>query len=281
MLRIVTDSTADIPLEQAREVGVRIVPLKVFFGDECYRDWVELTPEQFYEKLKSSPVMPRTSQPSPEDFLDTYRQFHPGDEIISIHISRQLSGTLQSAELAQKMLPEREIQCFDSLQASVGLRLQVLEAARAAKEGCSKEEVLRLLKHYRDHSRVYFVVDTLEYLHKNGRIGKAKTLLGGLLKVKPLLCLEQGVIGPVEQARGWKKAVQRLIELMEADLSGAKAIKALVAHAVVPEEAEKIKAEIQERLQPREITTASIGAVIGSHVGPGVVGIVAAPAFEP
>ncbi|MGI6097730.1 MAG: DegV family protein [Dethiobacteria bacterium] len=280
---IVTDSTADLPEDIVTELGIGIVPLRVHFGDqEEYLDWQELKPEQFYEKLASTHIMPHTSQPSPQDFVNLYKKVaNPEDDIISIHISSQLSGTIQSASMARNLLPEYNIEVVDSKMTSMALGVCIIEAARAARAGKDKKEIMELINYYILNTRVYFAVDTLEYLHKNGRIGKAKALIGGLLKVKPILSLDdEGSIYPVEQVRGRKKAIDKIISIAEQNAPRKDKIIGCVLHATLPEEALIVKEKAEAVFQFQDLYFCSIGSVIGSHVGPGLLGFVCSPAKE-
>ena len=280
MVKVVTDSTADIPVEIRSQDNIAMVPLRVFFGEESYIDWVDLLPDQFYSKLTASRILPRTSQPTPAEFAAVYREVAaPEEPIVSIHISAHLSGTLQSAHIACQELSDRDITVVDSTHASMALGWQVIEAARAANAGRSKEQVLEVVRHYRENMRLYFAVDTLEYLQKNGRIGKAKALLGGLLNVKPLLSMAGGEIVPLEQVRGRARVLERMLYLMEEDLGRSQPLKLAVVHAAIEEEGRLFLERIQSHFTVKEGLVASIGAVIGTHTGPGLLGIMVAPAL--
>lgn len=272
-VRIVTDSTADLPKHIARELGVTVVPLKVFFGDEEYSDGVDLSPAQFYSKLKTSEHHPRTSQPSPEQFLTVYRQLlETAEGIVSIHISQELSGTVQSARIASEMLHNRDVRVIDSRLTSMVLGLAVIEAARAAKGGADIDQVVDVARQVLGRVRVYFAVDTLEYLKKGGRIGKASAFLGNLLNIKPLLTLEDGLVTPVEKIRGKHKAILRILDKMRDEIGEKSKIKVSVFHADDPETAEKLSAEIRSAFDVEEMIIADLGAVIGTYVGPGTFG---------
>lgn len=214
---IVTDSTADIPEELIRKYGIHIVPLRVLFGEETYADGVDLTSEQFYEKLKKVSVLPTTSQPSPTDFMDVYQSLldeNPERPIVSIHLSSGMSGTYQSAMLGKSLLEtEGDITVLDSKSASYGYGLMVVQAAELAEQGKSAVEIAAAIEGMQQSRKLFFLVDTLEYLQKGGRIGKASAILGTLLNIKPILSIdEEGVIYAVEKVRGHKKAMARIIE---------------------------------------------------------------------
>ncbi len=277
-IRIVTDSTADLSRDIVEELGITVVPLNVHFGEELFLDWVELTPEKFFNKLEDSDLIPRTSQPSPGDFEKTYKEVAaPEDTIISIHISQQLSGTFQSASMAKDMLSDRDIEVIDTKAASMALGIIVKEAAKAVKEGKSKDEVLDIVTFYLNEIKLLFLVDTLEFLQKNGRIGKASAFLGGLLSVKPLLSLKDGSIIPVEKARGTNKAKMRMIELMKEMVPPDRPVIAAILHGNALTEAEKLAEKIKEEYNVEDLIVTSIGAVIGCHTGPGVLGLILAP----
>jgi DegV family protein with EDD domain len=277
-VRIVTDSTADLPKGLIDELDITVVPLRVHFGDEEYLDWIELDSDTFYEKLTKTAIMPRTSQPSPADFEAVYRQLGGnGDRIISIHLSSHLSGTYQSATIARTMLDGQEIEVVDSKVASMALGIIVIEAARLAKQGKTKEEIMVHVYEATNKVKIYFGVDTLEYLQKNGRIGKAAAMLGGLLNVKPLLTLKDGIVTPKGKVRGRAKLVERLLELVGEELQDTKKGKIAIIHGNALEDALKIKEKIDEKFAFSEIIISPLGAVIGTHTGPGVLGTAILP----
>lgn len=279
MVRIVTDSTADLTPELLQEFGVEdhvhIVPLTVHFGEEEFQDGVDLARDAFYEMLRRRAEMPRTSQPSPAAFADVYREISsPGETILSIHISSKLSGTHQSAALAARQFDDREIEVVDTRSVSLGLGLMVLSAAKAAKEGKSKQEILSQLRQRIAAARILFVVDTLEYLHKNGRIGKAQALVGGLLNVKPLLALEDGIVSPVEKVRGKAKARERMIErVLETAPPGSVEMGAIL-HACAPDEAQEVAARLGQQYGGLTFHVEELGPTVGTHAGPGTLGVV-------
>ncbi|QGQ96932.1 DegV family protein [Paenibacillus psychroresistens] len=276
IVRLVTDSTADIPREVCLSLGIEVVPLKVHFGNDTYRDGVSLQAEQFYELLKQSPVMPTTSQPSPVDFLEIYKRLNeePDVQIISIHISSELSGTYQSAVLAKSLLKEKaDITTIDSRTASYGFGGIVVAAAVAAGQGKSKEAILILIQKLMDQSKLYFLVDTLEYLQKGGRIGKVAALLGSLLKIKPILSVEEGEAVSVEKVRGQKAAVQRIIELFKLSEMASSKVNVMIAHSNTPEAAEQLGELVKASFQLTTLSFTTLGPVIGAHVGPGTVAV--------
>ena len=277
-VKIVTDSTADLPQGLADELEIAVVPLNVHFGEEEYLDWIDLDSDSFFEKLRNSERIPRTSQPSPADFEAVYKRVgEDGDTIISLHISAQLSGTYQSASIAQSMLENMDLEVIDSKVTSMALGIVVVEAARAAKEGKSKEEILSMVYEHLSTVKVYFGVDTLEYLQKNGRIGKAAALVGGMLSLKPVLTLVDGGIIPKDKVRGRAKLQARIVEIVGQELGDDVTGKAVILHGNVLDEALKLKDKIEAKYNFSEIIISSIGAVIGTHTGPGVLGVVVLP----
>ncbi len=271
---IVTDSTADLPREMYDEQGISVVPLLVHFGDEVYRDAVDLSSEEFYEKLVSSKVLPRTSQPSPRDFQVVYEGLASrSEQIVSIHLSSKLSGTYQSAVIAASMLPAGKVHVVDGLVASSATGLLVLEAARLARAGASAEDIVLRLREISGKMVVLFTVDTLEYLEKNGRIGKASAFLGTLLSIRPLLELREGEVVPFEKVRGPKaKVVAKMVAAARERAPSGKKLRATIMHGAAPGEAAALKELALGELSCEDILTACLGPVIGSHAGPGTLG---------
>ncbi len=273
-MRVITDSTADLPESILKEYNIEMVPLKVHFGEEQFLDWVDLKPDNFYDKLQKSDILPRTSQPSPADFVEKYKEKDQNEVIFSIHISSQLSGTYQSAMMAKDMLPDMDIVVVDTKLGSIAHGMVVLEVARAVKEGKSKEDIVSLIDYLLGNIKLIFMVATLEYLQKNGRIGKAQALLGGLLKMKPILTLVDGIVTPRDKVRGQQKALDRLISLCLEEYGSDKPVQVAVLHGNVVEEALKVKEMVEKNFNNGEIIITELGAVIGSHIGPGAVGVV-------
>ncbi|TBL78345.1 DegV family protein [Paenibacillus thalictri] len=280
-IKLVTDSTADIPPEVRAELGIEMVPLKVHFGHETYRDGVDLTPQQFFEKLAASSALPTTSQPSPAEFAELYGRLSQDEEteIISVHLSSLLSGTFQTAQMSKSLLERHEhITVVDSRSASYGIGMLVVAAAKAAQEGKSKEECLRLIEDMRKQMSIYFLVDTLEYLQKGGRIGKAAALVGSLLNIKPILSINSaGEVYSADKVRGQKKAMARIIELIQSDVAG-RPIHLTVAHANNLEHAQQFYEVLRGHLDIQHMQYTSIGPVIGTHAGPSAVAAFVVPA---
>lgn len=281
-IRIVTDSTADLPAELTEKYGIEVVTLKVHFGEEVYED-LELDPDTFYEKLVQASRLPTTSQPSPVDFLEVYKRLNETEDtaIISIHLSSALSGTYQSAVLAKSMLEEKaDITIIDGKTASYGTGMLVIAAAEAARKGKSKEEIIELIHTMRKQTRLYFLVDTLEYLHKGGRIGKASAVFGSLLNIKPILSIDdEGEVYAVDRIRGHKRAMQRIIELLKRDYDNTE-VNAYMAYADNKKYAEELGALVRENLHIKHYDYARIGSVIGTHAGIGAVAVFMCPVMD-
>ncbi|HUJ70299.1 MAG TPA: DegV family protein, partial [Syntrophorhabdales bacterium] len=215
-MKIITDSTADLSAESYEKHDIGVVPLTLRLGDRTWRDLFDIDPDAYYALLRESKDFPATSQPSPEDFIDAFAPFvEKGEPILSIQISSKLSGTYQSANLARSHFPEARIEVVDSLQASLGLGIIILLCAEKASKGAPFEEVADFARDLADRVQTYFAVDSLEYLHRGGRIGKAQTFLGTLMKIKPLLKMTEGEIQPIEKIRTSVKLLNRFAELVE------------------------------------------------------------------
>ena len=274
MIKIVTDSGSGITPETAQQYGILVVPLYVHFGTETFRDGVDIQLPEFLSRLQSFPQLPTTSQPSAGDFLEVYKSLTAdGSEVISIHLSAKLSGTVASACTAQEMLPEARIHVVDSKFISASQAMMVVEAARMAAAGQSTKAILARLDQFIAGSHLYFVVDTLEYLQKGGRIGKAAALLGTALQMKPILMLQDGIVEAKERVRTKNKAVMRLRELAVQETAGRSCRHLGVLHAAALEEARQLGDELVAQLMPAETIMDEVGPVIATHTGPGVVGV--------
>lgn len=273
-IKIATDSTADLPLALIKEYDIAVIPLKVFFGEKCYREGVDLTPPEFFEKLTAFEKLPATSQPSPGEFQNFYEDLtKDGSTVISIHISSLMSGTSQSALIARPCFPDRDITVIDSKQVSMALGIVVLAAARAAKEGKNKEEIIEIVRTMIGKVQTYFVVDTLEYLEKGGRIGKATAFLGTMLNIKPVLTIQDGVITPCEKIRGKGKALERIIEIAKDYAEQHGCLRSVILHGNVLDDTIKFHQRVSEELKCPEIIIGDIGAVVGTHTGPGIMAL--------
>ncbi|MEK5644258.1 EDD domain protein [Paenibacillus rhizosphaerae] len=280
---IVTDSTADIPEDIAKQHDIHVVPLRLMFGEDTFEDGVDISAEVFYKRLVQSDQLPTTSQASPADYMQVYQEImneYPGSPIISFHISSGLSGTYQSATIAKSMLEgDPDITIVDSKSASYGFGLLVVHAARLAAEGKTVEEIVRSVEEVRRQRKLYFLVDTLEYLQKGGRIGKAAAMIGNLLNIKPILSIdEEGIIYAVEKVRGRKKALARILERFREDLGGVQNINVAVGHTADPASAEPVLEDLSRDFRLQEVVLTNIGPVVGTHVGPGTLAVFIWPA---
>ncbi|RJX40994.1 DegV family protein [Paenibacillus pinisoli] len=272
-VRIVADSTSDIPAEVRERLGISMVPLKVLFGEDTYTDSITIQADEFYEKLKASPVLPTTSQPSPAEFSELYERLldeDPDSPIISIHLASILSGTYQSAVIAESMLERKaDVTVIDSKSASYGIGLQVVKAAEMAQAGESKERILEEIERIQKDLQIYFLVDSLEFLHKGGRIGRASALIGSILNIKPILSLdENGGVYSVDKVRGSKKAMGRIAEMLK-EKFGDEPVGIILAKTDNKETADELGNRVKEAINVKQVGYTTVGSVIGVHTGPG------------
>jgi DegV family protein with EDD domain len=278
MIRVLVDSASSISPEVAQQLGLHLIPMKVSFGEETFLDGITLDARGFYDRLMARHHLPITSQPSAGEFLDVFQRLTAdGSELLCILISHQMSGTLSSAEAARDMLPERSIHIFNSLSVSIGQALMALAALDMASADQPIEAILAQLERMRAQMRVFFVVDTLEFLQRGGRIGGATALLGTMLSIKPLLHIVNGRIEPLEKVRTKQKALERMLDLMEEQVGRDTPVWCAVAHTNVPEEADRLEQEVRRRLNCARVFTTEAGPTIATHCGPGVLGIATCP----
>lgn len=272
-IAIVTDSTSDLPPALCRRYGITTVPLNIHFGREVFRDQVEITADEFMDRLQRSAQLPTTSQPSPGLFEQVFRRLAADhDAIVAILISAKLSGTVSSALAAATAVADIiPVRVVDSQNASMGLGLQAIRAAELAADGCSVDEIAQRLAAGTTAYHVVFFADTLEYLQRGGRIGRAAGLVGSLLQLKPVLRIEGGQVVPMERTRTRGRAIQGLVSFVE----GLPHIARLsIVHNTTPLDAAQL-ADRLGRIVPREqIVVAKLGAVIGTHIGPGALGVI-------
>ncbi len=272
---IVVDSTADLPLDYYEKNQVKMVPLIVRFGEELMKDWIEITPQEFYPRLKESPTLPKTSQPAVADFIQAYRELE--DEgcthILSIHLSSKVSGTVQSAETARGDV-DVPVEILDTGVVSAGIALILDALVKKREEGWGFQELLEHGKNLIAKSKCLFYLETLEYLHKGGRIGKAQAFLGTLLNVKPLLTFEDGLVAPYKKVRGGKRVLPEMVKSLVAERRGEGRVKLALAQADNMEMLGKLKETIlNEKDLPVDIIFDDlyVGSVIGTYAGPGAV----------
>jgi DegV family protein with EDD domain len=270
---IITDSTSDLPLDFVEENKIHIVPLNIHLQDSLYKDGVDIQPSELYYRLRTEDIFPQTSQPSAGEFMEIYQTLKPDDEVLVLCLSSELSGTYQSAEMARDMAAEEvdaEIHVVDSRFVSLGLGMQVIHAQKCFAEGKDMAQTLYELAEIRRRMRLIFAVDTLEYLARGGRISQLSKRLGNLLQLKPVLHLEEGRIEVLDKVRTRSKAVQRILEIFYKEASQAQQVGIL--HIDAPTEGQQLAQKVQEYYHG-PLLLAQCGAVIGSHAGPGTVGI--------
>jgi len=269
---IVVDSTADFPEAQERFPNWRMVPLYVRFGDQSYRDYVELGPEAFYARLRTAAELPTTSQPTPGDFLAAYEQLAGYDRVYSLHISAKLSGTFESARTAAAELGDR-VRMVDTETASAAITMLGLAIQRRLERGTTDEEIADLVDRYKHEHRLLFTVDTLEFLAKGGRIGRAAKFAGQMLHIKPILTVDDGEVLPLKRVRGSQKAMQEFVSEFTEGSTDEPGLRVGIAHADAPARAEALVTMVRDLRPQAEIeTVTTLGAVVGTHAGPGTVG---------
>ena len=273
---IVTDSTADLPPELAAARSVAVVPLTLNLNGQSLLDGVDITPAEFYRKLPGATSHPTTSQPSPGRFAETYAALlDDHDAVVSIHISEKLSGTVASARQAADMTDPKRVHVVDSELVSMSLGLVTLAAAALAGQGSDAGTIEGKVLAMRAHVQTYFSVATLEFLRRGGRIGRASALLGSVLQVKPVLCIRDGLVTPLERVRTFERALNRIVELTRA-VDRGKGVCIIVGHADAEAEAERVSRELEPIAETLLIQP--LGPVVGAHAGPGVVGVGCYPA---
>jgi len=271
-IRIVTDSSADLPSELSGRHGITVLPCYVIIGEETFKDGVDISPDTFYQRLESMPRPPTTAQPSAADFQSVYENLiGQGDQVISIHVSAKLSGTLNSANQAKATLgADAPVEIINSNLASIPLGLTVLDAARWAQEGTDFNTVAQQVKQSLHLHHGFFALDTLEYLQKGGRIGKAQAFLGTMLSVKPILCILDGEAHPVERPRSRERARRRLVKLVR-DLLPVRQMA--VIYSTDPAQAEVAKHELRDLLPEENVIETRFGATLGTYLGPNALGV--------
>jgi DegV family protein with EDD domain len=275
-IALVTDSTAYIPPEIVDRYSLTVVPQVLIWGENTYQDGVDIQPDEFYSRLQNSKIMPTTSQVSIASMKTTFEDLTgKGYHVIGIFISSKFSGTIQSAIQAIDMMGSagKNVTILDSLSTSMALGFQVLAAARVLEDGANLEDVIATAEKARDHTGVFFAVDTLEFLHRGGRIGGAKRFFGTALNVKPVLTLNDGHIEAVEQIRTKKKAIARVMELVEEQVKGRSPIHLASLHANAEAEAKELLEMASKRVDVSESIFTTVSPVVGTHAGPGPVGL--------
>lgn len=276
-VKIITDSTVYLPENYKKEYSIDEIPLHVIWGERNYRDNIDITPEQFYERLSIEKTMPTTSQPSPQEFAELYQKYlDDGMEILSIHISSDLSGTVESAQKAKELLNTDKIAVVDSRFTSMGTGFQAIAAAKRSRAGGSMQECVQAAESLRKNTHIYFVVSTLEFLRRGGRIGGAAAFLGSALQLKPILFIDDGKIEAFEKVRTLTKALQRNVEIFQEKIGDHRPVYLGFAQATAPESTAILKEEIFSRFPKDhfcEVVEAGLSPVIGVHAGPGAVAL--------
>lgn len=274
MIHIVTDSTCEAPIELLTRANVTSVPLFVIFGQESYRDGIDMTREQFWARLPKSDKLPTTSQVTPAQFEQAFRRItDAGDEIITLPISAKLSRTYESALVAQETLAGRPIDVVDSQSISVGLGLLVQLAVEMAEAGATRAEIVAKLEQARKRVLILFTLQTLEYLQRGGRIGKAQAFMGTLLQFKPLLSIVDGEVHPAARVRSRAKAIETMQDLLAEHVKGhGSDVRVAVTHADAANVATETAAALSKQFGVPQVFISTLGPVIGTHVGPGTIG---------
>ncbi len=273
---VVTDSTSNIPEEALDGLTIPTIPLWLIWGDERYRDGVDISPQAFYDLLKERDTIPTTSQPSVGEFVEFYSQVaeeHETDTIVAVHISSKISGTVDSAESAAAEMTDLNITVIDSLSTSMGLAFVALAAAREAAAGGPLEEIVSAAESVRERLGVLFAVDTLEYLHKGGRIGGAKRFVGTMLNIKPLLTLSDGSVEAMGQVRTKRRVIEEMLDTAEEQLAGKGMAEVAVIDADSPEEGDEVARRVKRRFDVATVFRAPVSPALGAHAGPGTVGM--------
>ncbi|CUS04438.2 conserved protein of unknown function [Candidatus Promineifilum breve] len=271
---IVTDSVANLPVEISQANNIYVIPQIINWEGQSLLDQVDISSEEFYRRLPLSKELPKTSQPSPGQFTEHFQRVaESADSIVAVFVSRELSGTIQSAHLGAEAMGNYPIEIVDSRSASLGLGLLALAAARRAAAGHDYHDVAAYVRELTPRMRVMFVVDTLEYLHKGGRIGGAKRLVGSVLSIKPVLHLEDGKIEPLASIRTKTKAIEHMLDVVLGEMKGKKDVHAGVIHAAAPDDARYVADRVRSEASPQELIINEMTPALGANVGPGIVGM--------
>jgi DegV family protein with EDD domain len=273
---VVTDSTAYIPQDYLKKYNISVIPQVLIWGDQTYEDGVTIQPDEFYQRLSIAKVMPTTSQASPVNMHTAFSKLlDQGYDVLGVFISSKLSGTLQSAHQGRDALAsgKERVKIIDSNSTAMAMGFQVLAAARAAADGASFSDLETLVKTASANTGVYFVVDTLEFLHRGGRIGGAQRLLGTALNLKPILALQDGKVEAMERIRTKNKAIDRLLEIIAEKTAGKAPVRLACLHANAPAEGRDLLERATDLIKPVEAIFTSVSPVVGTHTGPGTVGL--------
>ncbi len=272
-VRIVTDSTCNLSDEDIARYGIQVVPLVIHFGTDTFLEGVTMDRDLFYHKIETEEIMPTTSQPAPGQFADVYRPL-VGEPILCLTITSKHSGTYQSAILGADMVPGADVVVFDTLTISMGTGFMVLEAARMAEEGRSREEILARLEQVRASMYVVFTPATLKYLQMSGRVGKLSGVVASMLNLRPIIDIEDGLLEAREKVRTRKRSLDRLIEMMAGRVGTDAPVRLAVIHARTPKEAQALARRLPDTFQCKEVRLVDLVPALAVHGGPGIIGII-------
>jgi len=275
-IAIVTDSTSYIPQDLTKKHNITVAPQILIWGEETLLDGIDIKPQEFYTRIKTAKALPTTSQVSPSTLQGIFTQLvDKGYDVLGIFISSKLSGTMQSAAQAKEMMGSagEKVTAIDSESTAMALGFQALAVARAAEAGASLKDCIALAQNAHKHTGIFFAVDTLEFLHRGGRIGGAQRFIGSALGLKPILALKDGRVEGVERIRTKSKAHDRILELVVEQVKGKSNIRVATLHANAPEDAKILLAKVNEQTNPMESIFTEVSPVVGNHAGPGTVGL--------
>jgi DegV family protein with EDD domain len=273
---LITDSSSSLPQEILQKYNITVVPLISIWGEQMYEDGVDIQPEEFYQKLANTKIMPTTSQVSVQNMKNAFERLLAEDhEVFGMFLSSKLSGTDLSAFQGRDELTsgQDKIHIFDAQTTSMAMGFQVLAVARAAAEGASISECKALAEHARNNTGVFFMVDTLEFLHRGGRIGGAQRLLGTALNLKPILTVDDGKVESVERVRTKSKAIERIVEIVAEKCKGSSSVRLASLHANAAEDASALLKSTSQAVNPQEAISTELSPVLGTHTGPGTIGL--------
>ena len=271
---VVTDSTAYIPLDLRERLNIRMVPLSVVIGNETHREEVDINASEFYEKIRNERALPKTSQPALGDFVSMYEELSKEyDAVISIHLSSGISGTLAGAAQAGEMVDNVDVYTFDTEVSCMVQGFYVIRAAEMAQAGESAESILEALNNMKKKTHAYFMVDSLDHLHRGGRLTGIERVIGSMLQVKPILHFENKVIVPFEKVRTRKKAMKRIADMLQEDANNSKKVQATIIHANNEDNAIAWRDELAATMPNVEFIISYFGPVIGTHLGEGSIGL--------
>jgi DegV family protein with EDD domain len=271
-IKIITDSMCDVPLEYIKRYGIRVIPLTVNFGDETYKDGIDLTMEEFLAKLEKAELLPTTSQVPPGSFLEVFKEeTDHGNVVISIHGSSQMSGTYNSAVMARDQLGGENVHVIDSMAITLGAGILVIKAARLAEEGLSPEEIVKEIEDSKQRLKSLLILDTLKYLHMGGRLSLSAAIAGSILNVKPILTVNNGKIELCGKARGIKKSISAVMDMLKENGWSLENKVIGINHIADPQHMKMLEDELRIKYKIKEIIRGEVGSVVATHGGPGAV----------